>query len=389
VDILYGAGTLINSTVAGNTAVGIGGGVENIFGRTILTNSIVSGNTASTGAEVFNGKYNGGIAATSTLFGHSELTNAQAFSGFTPSGSDLTATSDGTTPTALTDILAPLGDNGGLTQTHALVGDSPAIDNAENCQPPTTDQRGVTRPQGSACDIGSFELVPLDLAVSKTDSPDPVVVSDPLTYTITVNSNGDGEATGVTLTDTLPASITLVSATASQGSCIASGGTVDCDLGTLAGGGSATVTIVVRPTATGTLTNSVAVTSAETDANPANNTDSEDTTVTPLLCHGLVPTIVGTPGNDTIISTNGNDVIHGLGGNDTIRGGNGNDVICGGERNDTLSGDNGNDQLFGGNGNDILNGNNGNDTLNGEAGADLCNGGSGADTGVNCEPFRQ
>lgn len=58
--------------------------------------------------------------------------------------------------------LRPLADNGGLTQTHALTPDSPAVDNADcldvHDNPITRDQRGVERPQGSACDSGSFEL---------------------------------------------------------------------------------------------------------------------------------------------------------------------------------------------------------------------------------------
>jgi hypothetical protein len=50
-----------------------------------------------------------------------------------------------------------LDRNGGLTATHTLLSGSPAIDagTAEGC--PATDQRGVSRPQGEACDIGSFE----------------------------------------------------------------------------------------------------------------------------------------------------------------------------------------------------------------------------------------
>ena len=117
------------------------------------------------------------------------------------------------------------------------------------------------------------------------------------------------------------------------------------------------------------------------------NTDSEQTTVNELLCNGRVPTIRGTPDNETILGTRGPDVIHGLGGNDTISGLNGNDVICGGEGNDTLSGNNGIDRLFGENGTDTLNGNKGNDALNGgtDTSTDTCNGGRGSDTGTACE----
>jgi hypothetical protein len=55
--------------------------------------------------------------------------------------------------------LAPLGLNGGPTETHALVEGSVAIDAIppEMCEV-GADQRGVTRPQGDACDVGAFEL---------------------------------------------------------------------------------------------------------------------------------------------------------------------------------------------------------------------------------------
>ena len=131
--------------------------------------------------------------------------------------------------------------------------------------------------------------MPPDLAVAKSDSSDPVAVGDHLTYTLTVNNAGEGDATGVTLTDTLPTEVEFVSVTSSDpsDSCAEMGGVVECDLGDLASMASATVTIVVRPTATGTITNTVEVTTAEPDTTP--NTDSEQTTVSELLCNGLVP----------------------------------------------------------------------------------------------------
>jgi len=54
-------------------------------------------------------------------------------------------------------LLGALSKNGGTTATHALLAGSPAIDagTSEGCPP--TDQRGVSRPQGEACDMGSFE----------------------------------------------------------------------------------------------------------------------------------------------------------------------------------------------------------------------------------------
>jgi CSLREA domain-containing protein len=55
-------------------------------------------------------------------------------------------------------LLMPLAMNGGLTQTHALGGASPAIDSADPDRCDGTDQRGVVRPQGSRCDRGAFEF---------------------------------------------------------------------------------------------------------------------------------------------------------------------------------------------------------------------------------------
>lgn len=54
--------------------------------------------------------------------------------------------------------LGTLTENGGLTLTHALLPNSPAI-NAYTADCPSNDQRGDARPQGSACDIGAFEVV--------------------------------------------------------------------------------------------------------------------------------------------------------------------------------------------------------------------------------------
>ncbi|PWW24524.1 5'-nucleotidase/hypothetical protein [Geodermatophilus normandii] len=98
-------------------------------------------------------------------------------------------------------------------------------------------------------------------------------------------------------------------------------------------------------------------------------------------CNGLVPTITGTPGDDTVSGTTGVDVVMGLGGDDTISGGNADDVVCGGAGNDTLSGGNGDDRLLGGFGDDVLGGGNGDDTLVGGPGTDRLDQGRGTGSG--------
>jgi uncharacterized repeat protein (TIGR01451 family) len=122
-----------------------------------------------------------------------------------------------------------------------------------------------------------------DLAASKSDSPDPVLAGQTLTYTVGVTNAGPDGASDVTMTDTLPASVIFQSATPSQGAaCTRPTSTVvRCDLGDLASGGDATVTIKVEPELAGTITNSATVTSGVRDPNPADNAATASTTVNP------------------------------------------------------------------------------------------------------------
>ena len=119
-----------------------------------------------------------------------------------------------------------------------------------------------------------------DLALTKTDSADPVAAGGQLTYTITVQNNGPAPAADAAVSDTLPAGVSLVSATASAGTCSGSA-VVTCALGTLAPSTGAVVTIVVTPQTAGTLTNTATATTSSVDPSELNNSDSEQTTVTP------------------------------------------------------------------------------------------------------------
>ena len=117
-----------------------------------------------------------------------------------------------------------------------------------------------------------------DVEVTVNDSPDPVNFGSNLTYTITVRNNGEIAATGVTLTDTLPAGASLVSANSTAGTCSGTT-TINCNIGTLNGGATATVTIVVTPPAQSFIHNTAVATINETDAIPANNTVTTHTIV--------------------------------------------------------------------------------------------------------------
>lgn len=120
-----------------------------------------------------------------------------------------------------------------------------------------------------------------DLAVSKSDSPDPAKLEQPLTYSISVVNNGPADASGVTLTDLLPVGVVLDSVTSSQGSCGPSASGISCDLGDLAAGAGASVQIEVTPTAVGFLRNKVTVHGDQPDPDGTNNMDSTLTEVVP------------------------------------------------------------------------------------------------------------
>jgi large repetitive protein len=118
-----------------------------------------------------------------------------------------------------------------------------------------------------------------DLSITKSDSPDPAVAGATLTYTIVATNNGPDDATGVTVTDVLPAGLDFVSATSAGADCQESGGMVSCDVGNLASGASVTMKIKVTPTNEGTITNTASVGGDQTDPTPANNSATESTQV--------------------------------------------------------------------------------------------------------------
>lgn len=119
-----------------------------------------------------------------------------------------------------------------------------------------------------------------DLSLTKTASPNPGQAGVNLSYRITATNNGPAVATNVTVTDTLPAGITFVSATTTQGNCSGTA-TVTCSLGTLPVGGAAIVTIVVTPSAAGQIINSASVSGSQSDFDLSNNSVAVTTLIQP------------------------------------------------------------------------------------------------------------
>ena len=127
----------------------------------------------------------------------------------------------------------------------------------------------------------SFVSGEVDLQITGSDSPDPVIVGNQLTYSYVVTNHGPDPASNVQVQDVLPAGATFLNASVSQGTTALEGGVVSAEIGDLASGASATVTIVVSANQLGLLTNTATVEAAQNETAPENNTITLTTLVDP------------------------------------------------------------------------------------------------------------
>ena len=228
----FGSATVrvTNSTFSGNSAIN-GGGIEN-YGSATVTFSTFLGNSAlNGGGGIFND--NNFNNASSLTLKNTVLANSFYGNCFVSTGSILSSGYNLSDDTSCTSFFTSTGDmnntpagldpnglqnNGGPTQTIALLATSPAVDAiplspTNYCtdvggNPVTTDQRGIARPQGSACDIGAFELVQYAAQVQQPINPDGSSVFSvkrgvvPVKFTLTLG--------GVSTCSLPPATISLV-----------------------------------------------------------------------------------------------------------------------------------------------------------------------------------
>jgi cysteine-rich repeat protein len=157
-----GTAWIINSTLSGNVADVLGGGLCNV-GTAVLSNATIAAN-------VLSGVDNDGqLVVRNTILAENAGTDCSGVltsHGFNlfrnPSGCLIEGNTSGDL-VGMDPALGLLADNGGPTPTHALLAGSAALDTGNPATPggpagcESTDQRGVSRPQGFRCDIGAFE----------------------------------------------------------------------------------------------------------------------------------------------------------------------------------------------------------------------------------------
>jgi uncharacterized repeat protein (TIGR01451 family) len=174
------------------------------------------------------------------------------------SGASVTVTANYTVPAATT---------GSQTNTASVSSDTSDPNSGNN----------------SASDTNNVNAAPTtsaDLAITISDSPDPVNVGASLSYTLTISNGGPNTAINLVVTDTLPSGVTVQSMSLSGWACSQSGQTVTCTRPSLDANATSSITInATAPSQPGTIVDQAAVTSSTNDPNTTNNTDTESTTV--------------------------------------------------------------------------------------------------------------
>jgi hypothetical protein len=147
-----------NCTFSGNTSASAGGGIDNTEGSFTLTNCTFMGNSAvAVGGGIFNGTL-GTLNYRDTIVASSASGEDCISDGAIGENINNLVEDDTCDPMLAVDPqLGSLQDNGGPTETHVLLPDSPAIDAGDSATCLAADQRGEARDDW-ACDIGAFEL---------------------------------------------------------------------------------------------------------------------------------------------------------------------------------------------------------------------------------------
>lgn len=190
----YGGGLSLTHTTITDNFANTGGGLFSYDGGDVLVNTIIAGNR-----KLFNGPdvAGNGYPSVAASSHHNLIGDASGLGGL-PNGVNGNITS-------VNAQLNALANNGGPTATCALSTSSPAVD-AGAAGFASTDQRRVSRPQGSSADIGAYELIPIAPTAfsSAADATFLIGVSN----SFTVSANG-APAPNYSISGALPAGVTF------------------------------------------------------------------------------------------------------------------------------------------------------------------------------------
>ncbi|HTX39797.1 MAG TPA: choice-of-anchor Q domain-containing protein [Bryobacteraceae bacterium] len=219
--------TLTNATLWGNTASQGGAIYSDTDAILILINSTLSANSASAGGGFYNlgfviSDYNvlaHGASGGNCLNSGTTESEGYNISDDTTCTAILTKTGDlNNTPAGLNP--AGLQNNGGPTLTIALLPTSPAVNHQPTAECPTTDQRGVARPQGPACDSGAYELAEFSAFTANLGLVSGTLGHFDLNATVTLGSTKDSFDSA---TDAVTLQVASYSVTLPAGSLVSAG----------------------------------------------------------------------------------------------------------------------------------------------------------------------
>lgn len=328
--------TVQNSTFSGNQADNDGGAVwtdsDASMGYCTITGAQTGGNGALNGAIILRSTLVAGNTDTSPTTGNNypDIAGFIGSDGYNLIGNvgdhDFNANTTGdrygdplgtTTPnsgavessTPINPLLGPLADNGGPTPTHALLAGSPALNqipaSVNDCgsSPFDVDQRGVSRPQGGACDVGAFEGEPFP-EITVYDGPG--VSSPELT-----NNQAAAVAFGATTVGTPvsrvfairnagTAPLTLGALTLPPGFAVI--GTFPA--GPVAPGDTVTFTVQLTAASAGTFSGALSFANGDADENPFTFPISGVVNAAPSLTHQAYLPLVARAGQPDLIIAN-------------------------------------------------------------------------------------
>lgn len=303
-------GGTLNVTTTGTLSLSTGASITNA-GTVVITNDMAFSNAGAAGGIVNNGTWSKQTTTGSTALNNINFTNNSLLdlkSGtFTVGGTftqsvsgTLRALLGGTTVGTQYAQLAVTSGNPTLAGTldidlngpyQPLGGDTFRVlfitGGAHTGDFGTYDLPGLTggRTWSNAYDASGLLLTVVgtaDLTITKTSGATNYVVGTPVVYTLAVTNNGPDAAASVSVTDTLPAGHTGITASGTGWTCNVVSLTVTCTAATLNTGAAPSITInATAPNTPQSFTNTASLTSSSSDPTPANNSSSVNVTIDP------------------------------------------------------------------------------------------------------------